>query len=779
MGAFDDLIPADKARAAVKGAGPSGAFDDLIPGRSVGQELARQGGLTARYLVEGLTGIANIFADPIVATGNLAKMASNSVLGTDFAMSKHPSQAVSDVLTDVGLPNPETAGERIVGGGSRALASAGGTVALARAAATEGPALLKEAIAARPTGKVTAQPVADALAAGPGMQAAASTVSGTAGAATREAGGGPLAELAVALATGVMTPGAIEALRAIGPAGMRALSQVAKPFSQAGREEIAANTLNRLATDPKAALATMEAGGATEFVPGSLPTTAQASRDLGLLQAERTLAAEGSQFAQRRSANATARDQFLSDIAGDPQQVKRLEAQREADANVNYDAARRDVPTMTPEIEDVLSDLKSRPAFRDAVREAVKNLANEGIEVPRVREAAPAAPAATRSRAVEPTKDDVIVAIRKLGGIDPADEAVGSLARANPFPNDPQLGPVWRRAGYANSAASGTRTGHSLDRMAQMLADYGYPVNGPDDVMNAIADATLTGQPMRSTYFDHAAEARAQDPLASSIDRLVEKLDAKGKAPEAPVDFQGGGVRLLHATKMELDKAIQKAQAHGNANDVRVLTGVQERLLQVLDNPDFSPHYRGARDTYAAQTRPIEQLQTLQDIQGRTAVASPDVSGAAVLSQAKWTNAVTKRLDELGSVLSPEQSARLRLIGEDLDRASLSDTAGKAVGSNTFQNLSTANVLGAALGGKAATNAVGQTLLRPLQWLYRLPEPQVRDLVVQAMLDPSVAKALMSKATPQNVEFLADALRFNARAIGLGATVGAAVSAEQ
>ena len=205
---------------------------------------------------------------------------------------------------------------------------------------------------------------------------------------------------------------------------------------------------------------------------------------------------------------------------------------------------------------------------------------------------------------------------------------------------------------------------------------------------------------------------------------------------------------------------------------------VQERLMQVLDNPDFSPNYKGAREQYAAQSVPIEQLRTLQGIQQRTALTSPDVSGSGVLAQSKWTTAVTRKLDELGNVLSPEQTARLRLIGEDLDRASLSDTAGRAAGSNTFQNLSTANLLGSVLGGKMAQNSVAQSMMRPLQWLYRIPEAQVRDLVVQAMLDPAVAAAAMSKATPQNVALLADALKFSARQIGLGATIGAA-SADQ
>src|SRR5207237_10270389 len=90
----------------------------------------------------------------------------------------------------------------------------------------------------------------------------------------------------------------------------------------------------------------------------------------------------------------------------------------------------------------------------------------------------PVAPGATQTRAgipgVNPATDDIVTAVRKLGGINPNDEAVGSLAKANPFNPDPRFGPVWRQPGYTGSGVTGTSSGHSLDRMAELLSQYGY-----------------------------------------------------------------------------------------------------------------------------------------------------------------------------------------------------------------------------------------------------------------------------------------------------------------
>lgn len=138
---------------------------------------------------------------------------------------------------------------------------------------------------------------------------------------------------------------------------------------------------------------------------------------------------------------------------------------------------------------------------------------------------------------VNPAEDDVIVAIRKLGGITPEDEAVGSLAKANPFPNDPRLGAVWRRPTYTHGASSNTTAGHSLDRMAELLQQHGYPVNGPDDVMNAIADATMGAKPMRSTAFDHGAAAMNEDPLVQEIRGLRGDLSEANRPPPARAGY--------------------------------------------------------------------------------------------------------------------------------------------------------------------------------------------------------------------------------------------------
>jgi hypothetical protein len=118
----------------------------------------------------------------------------------------------------------------------------------------------------------------------------------------------------------------------------------------------------------------------------------------------------------------------------------------------------------------------------------------------------------------------------------------------------------------------------------------------------------------------------------------------------------------------------------------------------------------------------------------------------------------------------------LKNIAADLQRGALSDTAGRAAGSNTYQNLSTSYILGQSLGGKTPQSPLMQNLLRPLAWLNRLNETELQELLTDAMLDPALARTMMAKTSPRAVESIAFELGQRALALGIGTGVAAGTS---
>ena len=586
-------------------------LESLPEPRTTGEKAARGAGLGARATIKGVLGIPMAMLDAGIGIGNAINRGTNALGLTDAAQFPSASELTDALMTKAGLAEPETPGERIASDVQAGATGGGAMATVAKALA----------------GKVAPgveKAVLEILAKLPGMQTAAGATSAGAAGVAREEGAGPVGQLAAGVAGGLAAPAAVAGGQTLASAG-RALREVHKPFTQAGRENIVGTTLRRLANDPRAAAENM-ATGADELVPGSLPTTAQAARDPGLLAAERAMASSNPQFAARQSANNAARNRALDSIAGTADDLKAATAAREAQGKQLYSAA-FDQPLRPDAPIEPLINLSKRPAFQAAIKKAAEIAREQG---------------------------------------------------------DDQL-----------------------------------------DIM----------------------------------------LDPKG----------------LHYIKLALDDTLDTAPQSGVGKaQQRAIAQTRADFLGWLE--DAHPAYAKAKSAYAQASKPVNQMETGQAVRDKTRLAGPDVTGEPIISQAKWQNAVTQKLDELSESLTPEQVKTLQTIGADLDRGSLSMTAGRAAGSNTFQNLSTANVIGAALGGQLAESALMKTLARPLGWLYKLPEPQVQDLLTQAMLDPKLARALMAKGSPQNVDFTLAALKDKARLMGLlsaaGTTTGTATSLE-
>jgi hypothetical protein len=153
------------------------------------------------------------------------------------------------------------------------------------------------------------------------------------------------------------------------------------------------------------------------------------------------------------------------------------------------------------------------------------------------------------------------------------------------------------------------------------------------------------------------------------------------------------------------------------------------------------------------------------------------MTGEPVLSAGSLRKQVASRADELDTKLSDAAQRRLDNIIFEINRGQSSTAPGvRAPGSNTFQNMSMGNMIGRVLSESMADNTTLRTMTRPLDWLYKLPDQQVQQLLVEAMLDPQLAATLMSKANMMKVEPFSKSLRKKAEQMGFGTAVGAAQS---
>ena len=270
-------------------------------------ELSRQLGLTARAGITGVAGLPLLAGDALNNLYNMISQGVKQVTGVNIGQLPMASQSAQQLMTEAGLPEPRGKQERVVQDIASSMAGVGGAAKLAQTLAPTavGTKMLSENIPVQ---------IAGAL--------------GGAGAASlgREEGVGMLGQLGLGAAGGILAPASLGTSAQI---GARAVRESVKPFTQSGREVITGNVLRQLSDSPELAIARME--GYVPPVKGYTPTTAQASRDIGLISAEqgiRGLDIEGA-FAKQASEANKARNVILDRIAKDKDTIANVITKRD------------------------------------------------------------------------------------------------------------------------------------------------------------------------------------------------------------------------------------------------------------------------------------------------------------------------------------------------------------------------------------------------------------------------------------------------------------------
>lgn len=231
--------------------------------------------------------------------------------------------------------------------------------------------------------------------------------------------------------------------------------------------------------------------------------------------------------------------------------------------------------------------------------------------------------------------------------------------------------------------------------------------------------------------------------------------------------------RALYSVRKEINRILEGKYVGSDESVLRYAGSQLGKVKSSIDDAisEVAPTWKQYLTRYSKLSRPIERAETVGDIRQKTAMAAPDLqTGRDVISQAKWRSSVRNALPELEKTLTPQQMTRLNAITADLDRGAAATAASKRVtaGSQTAANIvakeqmSVANVLGRLLGRDVKEIPTWlATASRPLAFINKLADQQIRELLVDAMLDPRLAARLMQRGTPENIKSFASSVAQN------------------
>lgn len=322
----------------------------------------------------------------------------------------------------------------------------------------------------------------------------------------------------------------------------------------------------------------------------------------------------------------------------------------------------------------------------------------------------------------------------------------------------------------------------ALDRItlpSQPVPEGGTPQRGTLEYAEAKRDRAVTEN--RARAFRNAGVAD-RTPALSAIDNVLSgptgaKKDVQEAMTFARERLSQENVNLsdpetLYAIRQDLAEA-RNGKYNADKPSLRLAKGELQTVIGELDNviDAAAPGYRKYLDLYSKRSRPLNQQEALRDLRGERGQlsASDQVSGERILSLGKYGTAVRKAIASgaLGrgignGGLSDAQMRTVISVVEDLDRGAAGTAATvKPAGSDTFKNLSIANVIGRMMGDNFPDTPAGQAVqafTKPLGWLYSTPDEKVGQLLVEAVLDPRLAARLQRQATRYEVQSIANEL---------------------
>jgi hypothetical protein len=364
----------------------------------------------------------------------------------------------------------------------------------------------------------------------------------------------------------------------------------------------------------------------------------------------------------------------------------------------------------------------------------------------------------------------------------------GSLPTVGQAAGNPGIAALERAA-----TASNPETTNALTQLVQgqnaarvnVLDDMAGRTSGQRDFFDAARQATaqqLYGQARQQGIPQAALTPQVQEQLGRLAARVPEEALARAREL-ARINGQemtnANSVQGMHWVKMAIDDLIGQAQRSGNTTLSRAYTGLQNDFLQQLDA--LSPAYAGARQTYAAMSRPINQMDVAQEL---TRTIDP-LSGnlrpaqyARALNDATAARATGLPTATMEGTMEPAQMNALRSILLDVQRANAAQTVGRGVGSDTVQKLAYTNILEEAgvptvLRNLGPAQIVGNVGGRVADAAYARANRELSNRLAEVMLDPAEAATLMLTAAPRQPNAMLNALTRSASGLALSAPASA------
>lgn len=222
-------------------------------------------------------------------------------------------------------------------------------------------------------------------------------------------------------------------------------------------------------------------------------------------------------------------------------------------------------------------------------------------------------------------------------------------------------------------------------------------------------------------------------------------------------------IQQMHYAKIHLDGKISQAMNSGDTTELGGLMDSKNALVAVMD--DLSPAYAEARGNFRTASRPLNRMEVGEALRQKYSPGLGDM-GSTSRNPATFVNAlrdgdsIAQRATDfngatLANTLHPMDLEALNEAAHQLGRQSYAQGAGKAVGSNTGQNIANREALDEVgslhsmlppegVGAAGIALALHHPALIPLGITGSLTKTATKAKLADTMLHPDVARDMLN-----------------------------------
>lgn len=270
----------------------------------------------------------------------------------------------------------------------------------------------------------------------------------------------------------------------------------------------------------------------------------------------------------------------------------------------------------------------------------------------------------------------------------------------------------------------------------------------------------------------------ARDMVRSQLNDIKSRIQA---------EVSDGGFSdpaRLYSVRQDIADIIEGNVVGSKAENARKVASKQLiEIRQALDEiiESGAPGYQEYLRMYRTMSRPVSQIKEMQGITTKASGGTVDpTTGVRNFTPVRFGKLVEQMEADPRNPLSKTQMGVLKKVSKELDDGAMMNLPGiKPAGSDTFKNLTVGNLLGNISANPTSRGVAAQVIesfARPISWVYKGGEEAVKQLIVDAMLDPKLAAQLMRKATPQNIQEVGRSLTQKAAQATYGSAFGTAVA---